>query len=142
MSCISAKCSSGVFFNCPSRCFNEPLVSRLITFPPASMIQFNETPLSTNPRTSILSKWLFFPAHSVILFTALYSPLDTLAEATSILFTFSSSKSNLATASFSDSLKETPVVCSPSRKVVSITSMVVIFIVLLFLSEDFKNMAV
>ena len=61
-------------------------------------------------------------AQSVIALTALNSPSETLADATSILSTFKSSNNNFAMVNFSEEGNETPDVCSPSRSVVSIIS--------------------
>ena len=59
------------------------------------------------------------------------NPVDTLADAISSLSNFTSSSSILAMLSFSRALKDTPEVCSPSRRVVSIISSIifVLFIV-------------
>src|SRR5690606_37637404 len=73
--------------------------------------------------TSTLFSRSFAFAHLVMAFTAANSPSDTRAEAISILSTFTSVKSSCAMVSFSEAEKDTPLVCSPSRSVVSITSM-------------------
>ena len=56
--------------------------------------------------------------------TAFRSPSETRAEAISIRSTRNSSNNSLANVSFSEVEKETPEVCSPSRRVVSIISTV------------------
>ena len=70
-------------------------------------------------------------AQSMICFTALNSPSETLADAISILSTLSSSNNNLAKVSFSEAEKDTLEVCSPSLKVVSMISMIRCFLVVI-----------
>ena len=125
---ISLKCCSGVFLSWCVRWFIEPLVKRFWTLAPDFFIQSIETPPSTNVNTSTRLIYPLVLAHSVICCTAESSPSDTLAEATSILSTFNSSNNNLAKVSFSDAEKDTPEVCSPSRRVVSIISIILRFI--------------
>ena len=119
---ISAKCSSGVLCNCCVQCFNEPLHRRLITRQPVRCIQSTEVWPSTNPSTSTLWSRLRRASQSQIIFTASNSPSDTRAEATSTRSTFKSSNSKRAIISFSWGTKDTPLVCSPSRSVVSMIS--------------------
>ena len=61
-------------------------------------------------------------------FTALNSPAETRADATSIRSTFNSFKRSFVMVSFSLSENDIPEVCSPSLRVVSITSISFIFI--------------
>ncbi len=66
------------------------------------------------------SPWRSAQAHTFE--TVSNSPSETRAEATSIRGTWSSRRSSFAIPSFSDAEKDTPEVCSPSRRVVSMTS--------------------
>ena len=130
LSSIPLKCCSGVCFNWYFKWFNDPLVNRFWTFAPASIIHWIETPLSTKVKISTRSRRFTSLAHFVMLFTALNSPSDTRAEATSIRSTFSSPSRSFASVSFSEDENDTPDVCSPSRRVVSIISIVFGFMIL------------
>ena len=116
---MSAICSSGVFFSCSLQWRNDPLHKRLMAFPPASLIQRMEIPLSINPRISILSMKFCLLAQEHTWFTDRNSPSDTRADAISIRSTCNSVSSRRAILNFSWGANETPEVCSPSRKVVS-----------------------
>lgn len=75
----------------------------------------------------------FDTPQEVICFTALNSPSETRAEAISIRSMFNSCSNNLANVSFYDAVNDTPEVCSPSRRVVSIISIVLLILSLVFL---------
>ena len=116
---MSSMCCSGVFLSCWVTCLNDPLQSKLMTLPPASLIQLREMSPSTKPRISTLWPYPRSFAQDRIFFAPWNSPADTLAEATSIRSTPTSSNKMRATLTFSVSLNATPDVCSPSRSVVS-----------------------
>ena len=120
---ISAACSSSVLPSCPSQWRREPLQRRLMVRAPARSIQSRLLPLSTKPSTSTRSSRPLLSAHRVMRCTASSSPSLTRAEATSTRSTWSSSSSALHISSFSCGMKLTPLVCSPSRRVVSMISM-------------------
>jgi len=120
---MSAICCSGVLRSCSVTCLYEPLHKRLSTWHPADSIQLSEVSPSTKPSTSSLSICLVRLAIDAMCFTASNSPSETRAEAISIRLT-PSSNSACAILSFSCAANETPVVCSPSRRVVSIISII------------------
>ena len=93
-----------------------------MTRQPVACIQSTDVCPSTNPSTSTLGSILRRAAQSHIIFTASNSPSDTRAEATSTRSAFKSSSSKRAIISFSWGTKDTPLVCSPSRSVVSMIS--------------------
>ena len=93
-----------------------------MTRPPQSLIQRSDTPLSTKPSTSTASSMLWRSAHWQMSVTACFSPSLTRAEATSMRSTFTSRSSFFAICSFSCGTNDTPLVCSPSRRVVSMIS--------------------
>src|SRR5574344_2102126 len=128
---MSLRCCWGVLRSCSVTCLSEPLQSRLSTLQPAFSNQPMETPLSMKPRTSTLSSKSWALAQAAMRFTASNSPLETLAEATSTLSTCSSSSNKRTMLNFSWLAKETPEVCSPSLRVVSSTSMRVLFSILM-----------
>ena len=109
------------------RWFSEPLARRFWTFAPVFFIHSIEIPLSRKDRISTLSTKFSDFAQSIIFETALNSPLETRADATSILSTFNSFKSSFDIVSFSYSENDIPDVCSPSRSVVSIISIFFLF---------------
>ena len=121
---MSATCCSGVLRSCSVTCLNEPLQSRFMTRQPADSIQSSDTVPSTNPSTSSLSRWPVRAAQLAMLRTASNSPSETRAEAISIRFTPKSPSSTCAMLSFSCAANETPEVCSPSRRVVSMISII------------------
>ena len=92
-------------------------------------------PSSKKVSTSILLIFLFFFAQLVICFTEFNSPSDTLAEATSILSILSSSNRSFAIVNFSLGEYETPDVCSPSLRVVSIISRLRFISILIYLQK-------
>ncbi len=118
---MSSRCCSGVFLSCWVTCLYDPLQSKLMTLPPAFFIQLSEMSPSTKPSISTLWSYPRSLAQERIFFAPWNSPSDTLAEATSIRSTPTSSNKMRATLTFSVSLNATPEVCSPSRSVVSIT---------------------
>ena len=124
---MSKMCSGAVLPSCCMQCFSEPFDSRFITFPPHPLIQSIDLPLSTKPSTSTLSSISAICAYLQIIFTASRSPSETRADATSILSTLTSRKSIRANMSFSCGTKDTPLVCSPSRSVESIISILLFF---------------
>lgn len=97
---MSAICSSGVFFSCSLQWRNDPLHKRLMVFPPASLIQRMEIPLSINPRISILSMKFCLLAQEHTWFTDRNSPSDTRADAISIRSTCNSVSSRRAILNF------------------------------------------
>ena len=119
---MSARCSSGDFFSWCRQCLSEPLQSRLMHCPPHARIQSTEVVWSTNPNTSTRDSMPALRAHLQMSDTARFSPSDTRAEATSMRSTLSSCRSRRAMSSFSWGMNDTPLVCSPSRSVVSMIS--------------------
>src|SRR5690606_23141747 len=91
---------------------------------PACCIQVSDLPPSTNERTSIRSRWPLSAAQAAMAFTQSNSPCETRADAISTRSTCSSSNSSCAMVSFSETENDTPDVCSPSRSVVSMISIV------------------
>ena len=119
---MSLKCWSGVLFNWCFKWFKEPLVKRFCTLHPESNSHCIDFPSSINVKTSILFILPLLSAQLDISLTELSSPSDTLAEATSILSILRSSNKSFAIVSFSLGEYDTPEVCSPSLRVVSIIS--------------------
>src|SRR5690606_26252750 len=92
----------------------------------ACSIQVSDLPPSTNERTSMRSRCPLSAAQLATALTQSNSPCETRAEAISTRSTCSSSKSNCAMVSFSETENDTPDVCSPSRSVVSMISIILL----------------
>ena len=114
-------CCSSVLRSWSRQCFSLPLVSRLMTLPPVDD-PVDAAGWSTKPSTSTRSE-TFLLRPTVDQATASFSPLDTQADATSIRSTRSDFSKAWAMFTFSSGVNETPWVCSPSRRVVSMSWM-------------------
>ena len=119
---MSAVCSAGVLRSCPVQWRSEPLASRLMTCPPHPAIQSTLRPPSTKPSTSIRPMQPAPAAQAQMPLTLSCSPSLTRAEPTSTRSAWRSSISRRVMDSFSWGRNDTPGVCSPSRRVVSIIS--------------------
>ena len=115
-------CSSSVLPSCSSQWRRDPLHSRFRQRHPVSYIQSTDWCPSTKPSTSTLSNRPARRAHRQMFFTESRSPSLTRADATSMRSIFKSCNNARAMTNFSWGMKLTPLVCSPSRSVVSMIS--------------------